>query len=76
MINQLNKNTQKYLVLAQDDKVCFQIVEESITKDLPNRSDLSSWEKLNKKIQQARGGSKTRIHKKFAKSELDDDTRY
>ena len=55
--------------------VHLQIVEESVTKELPNGCALCAWEILNKKIQPMTGAYKTRIRNKFAKSELDDVTR-
>ena len=32
ILKELNKNTYNDLILAQDDTVCFKIVEESVTK--------------------------------------------
>ena len=40
ILNQLNKNAYNNLVLEQDGTVCLQIVEELVTKELPNGCDL------------------------------------
>ena len=51
ILKQLNKNTYNGLVFAQNDTVCFRIVEESVTKELPNGCALRALGKLNKKLQ-------------------------
>ena len=59
----------------QNDTVCFQIVEESVTEYLPNGIALHAWEMLSKKLQSMIGASNTILRKKFAKIKLDDVTR-
>ena len=72
---QLNKNAYNDPILAQDDTLCFHIVEESVTKELPNGCNLRVWGKYNNKFNPMRGASKTILRKKFAKCELYDVTR-
>ena len=60
------------LILAQDDTVCFQIIEAFFTKQLPNGCALRAWERFNKKFQPMARASKTRLRKKFTKCELGD----
>ena len=61
--------------MALKNTVCFHVVEESVIRDLPNMSDLHSWESLNDKIQPITWGSKIRLCDKSTKIELDDVTR-
>ena len=75
ILKQLNKNSYNDLILAQYDTVCFNIVEESVTNELPYGSTLRALEILKKKFQPIIGASKTRLRKKFAKSEFNDATR-
>ena len=72
---QTNKNAYYDLILAQDDTVCFKIVEKLATKELPNGCALRAWERLNKKFQSMTGAFKKILCKKIAKSELYDVTR-
>ena len=74
-IKQLNNNVYNDLGLAQYDTVCFQIIEKSVTGELPNGCNLRASEGLNKKFQPMIGASKTIIRRKSAKSVLYDVTR-
>ena len=71
ILKQLKKNAYNDLILAQSDTVCFQIVQELVTKELPNVCYLRAWDILNKKFQPITGAPKTRLRKKFTKCELD-----
>ena len=70
MMKQLNKNKYNDLVLAQDYTLCFHIVQEQVTKDLPNGCALRSWGKLENKFDPMTGLSQTGLQKKLAKCEL------
>ena len=61
--------------MTQNEIVCFSIVEEWTTKDLPDVSALRVWERLKKKFQPMTGASKTILCKKCAKSKFNDVTR-
>ena len=60
--------------MAQDETLCFHIVEEFDTKDLPNESNIHAWNSINNKFYPKERASKTRLWKKFEKIELYDVT--
>ena len=71
IFRQLNKNTYSDLILDQCDKVCFQIFELLVIKDLTNGTALCIWERLNNKFQLMSGASMKIIRKISPKNELD-----
>ena len=55
------------LILAQEDGVCFQIVEEAKTKYNMYGETRKAWKKISRKNEQTTGVFKAILHKKFAK---------
>ena len=74
-IKLLNFTVYIEIILAQEDRVCFQIVEVAKTKDNKYREARLAWTKLSRKFEPRARASKTRLYKKFSKCKLDYITR-
>ena len=68
----LNFTAHNELILAQEDTVCFQIIEETNIKSNKYGDARQAWMKISRKFDPTTGDSKIRLHKKFAKYKLDD----
>ena len=66
----LNKTSYNELILAQEDTVCFHIVEEMKTKANKYGYVSQAWMKLSIFFEPNTGASKSRLRKKFSKYEL------
>ena len=73
--NILNKTSYKEPIILQEYTICFQITEESKTKENKYGDTRQEWIKISRKIDPTTDVSKTRIRKKLLKSDLDDVTR-
>ena len=73
--NILNKTSYKEPIILQEYTICFQITEESKTKENKYGDTRQEWIKISRKIDPTTEVSKTRIRKKLSKSDLDDVTR-
>ena len=62
-------------MLAQEDTVCFHIIEEAKTEANNYGDAIIAWIKLSRKIEPNTVASKTRLRNKSAKYELDNITR-
>ena len=71
----LNKIAYNELILAQEDTVCFHIVEEVKTKSTNNGNERKTYKKLSRKFEPTTGEFKTILRKKISKCKLDDVTR-
>ena len=74
-MNFINETAYNYLILAQEDMVYFNIIEEAMTKANKYGDARNAWTKLSRKVEPTRGASKTRLRKRFPKCELNDVTR-
>ena len=55
------------LILAQYGTVCFQIIEELVTKELPSGIALNAWDRLHDTFQTMPGASNKTLCKKMQK---------
>ena len=71
----LNKTAYNELILAQEDTVCFHIIEEAKTKANKYGDARQAWMKLSRNFDPNTGSSNTRLRRKFYKCKLDCVTR-
>ena len=71
----LNFTAYNELIIAQEDTVCFQIIEEARTRYDNYRDARLVWTQPSRTFYPTTGATKARLQKKFSKCELDGVTR-
>ena len=65
-----NKNAYNDLVLANQDPVAFNLVDKSVTTDLPNGCARTAWLALERKYDSSKAATVVRLAKLYNDSEL------
>ena len=62
-----NNLVHKTLILSQNGTFCYQIIEESFTKELPLVDAYLIWKKLNKNFKQILGAPNMQLCRNFTR---------